>query len=183
MSSDVKTNKIQYEILNQSDIQVLAPLVNELMQFQKSQAKITPERFDNMSFETRLLPSVADARENFFIVAKDRNNIVAYVYSNISHKLAYNDGQFGRFFEMDSVQGDYVGSLSQFYIKSSYRNLGIGSVLFRKSMEWLRSFEYIKDIFIYVSNGNQNALNFYQNKGFSITHEILDGFITVLRNI
>lgn len=182
MSSDNNSNEIRYEILKKSEIKVLAPLVSELMQFQKSQAIINPERFDNMSFETRLLPSVADARENFFMVAKVRGSIIAYVYSNISHKMVYNDGQFGRFFDMDSVQGDYIGCLAQFYIKPRYRGLGIGSILFKKSMEWLKNFDYIKDIFIYVSNGNQNALKFYQHKGFSISHDILDGFITVLRN-
>jgi ribosomal protein S18 acetylase RimI-like enzyme len=49
-------------------------------------------------------------------------------------------------------------------------------------MNWLNSFKDIKDIFIFVSNGNKNALKFYQSKGFKISHEILDGFITVLKN-
>jgi len=29
---------------------------------------------------------------------------------------------------------------------------------------------------------NENALRFYQNKGFKISNDILGGFITVLRN-
>ncbi|CCC58145.1 acetyltransferase [Caloramator australicus RC3] len=49
-------------------------------------------------------------------------------------------------------------------------------------MEWFKSFDIIKDIFIFVSNGNDKALNFYLKKGFKISHQILDGFITVLRN-
>lgn len=61
--------------------------------------------------------------------------------------------------------------------------MGIGSILFQKSMDWLGAFDSIDDVFIYVSNGNDHALKFYQSKGFSITHQILDGFITVLRNI
>jgi len=50
-------------------------------------------------------------------------------------------------------------------------------------MDWLNSFEKIKDIFIFVSNGNGNALSFRLNKGFMESHKILEGFITVLRNI
>ncbi|MDO6355474.1 hypothetical protein Q3V94_10445 [Caloramator sp. CAR-1] len=49
-------------------------------------------------------------------------------------------------------------------------------------MEWFKSFDIIKDIFIFVSNGNDKTLNFYLKKGFKISHQILDGFITVLRN-
>jgi GNAT superfamily N-acetyltransferase len=86
------------------------------------------------------------------------------------------------FFDFDSVETEDVGCLSQFYIKENYRNLGIGSTLFKKSMEWIDLFKPIKDIFIFVSNGNENALEFYKGKGFKISHQILDGFITVLRN-
>ncbi|MFL0269084.1 GNAT family N-acetyltransferase [Candidatus Clostridium radicumherbarum] len=67
-------------------------------------------------------------------------------------------------------------------IKESYRNKGIGSVLFKKSMDWLNSFKEINDIFIFVSNGNDNGLKYYEAKGFKISHEILNGFITVMRN-
>ncbi|MFL0247122.1 GNAT family N-acetyltransferase [Clostridium sp. WILCCON 0185] len=74
------------------------------------------------------------------------------------------------------------GCLSQFCIKESYRNIGIGSTLFKKSMEWLDLFKEINDVFIFVSNGNDNALEFYKGKGFKASHQILDGFITVLRN-
>jgi len=48
-------------------------------------------------------------------------------------------------------------------------------------MDWLNSFESICDLFIFVSNGNDNALIFYQSKGFKIGQQIFDGFITVLR--
>lgn len=49
------------------------------------------------------------------------------------------------------------------------------------SMEWLSQFKDVEDYFIYVSNGNTEALEFYAGKGFTESHEILDGFITVLR--
>ncbi|MDF2893042.1 MAG: family N-acetyltransferase [Clostridia bacterium] len=177
---------IHYEIVSDNDIACIKDLCNELMSYQKSKALIHPEWFDNMSFETRLIPSVESAKANFIIAAKDENEIIGYAYSNISLKNTYSGG-FATlkpvdFFDFDSVKGNDVGCLSQFYIKEGYRNAGIGSVLFEKSMEWLNSFKSINDLFIFVSNGNDNALNFYQGKGFQVSHQLLDGFITVLRN-
>ncbi|MGI6575606.1 MAG: GNAT family N-acetyltransferase [bacterium] len=177
---------IRYEVIPEDSVILLQDLCNELMAYQKSKAHIHPEWFDNMCFETRLLPSLQSAKENLIIVAKDEQDIVGYAYSNISLKYVYSGGfatlQPADFFDFASVKNDYVGCLSQFYLKEGYRNRGIGTVLFNKSMEWLNSFPAIKDLFIFVSNGNDNALRFYQGKGFKISHQILDGFITVLRN-
>jgi len=178
--------RIHYEIISENNIACIKDLCNELMSYQKSKAHIHPEWFDDMNFETRLIPSIESAKVNFIIVAKDDNEIVGYAYSNISLKNTYSGG-FATlkpvdFFDFDSVEGDDVGCLSQFYIKEGYRNAGIGSVLFERSMNWLNSLKSINDLFIFVSNGNDNALNFYQGKGFKVSHQLLDGFITVLRN-
>jgi len=177
---------IQYEIISDDNIIKVKGLCNELMDYQKSKAGIHPEWFDNMCFESRMVPSVKSAKKNFIVAAKDGDEIVGYAYSNICPKTTYSGGfatlQPVDFFDFDSVKGDDVGCLSQFYIKDAYRNSGIGSALFSISMEWLNSFNDIDDLFIFVSNGNGNALKFYQGKGFKVSHDILDGFITVLRN-
>jgi GNAT superfamily N-acetyltransferase len=172
---------IYYEVISDDSIICIKDLCNELMAYQKSKSYIHSELFDGMSFETRMIPSVKSAKYNYILVAKDDNKIVGYVYSNISSKETYSN-QFATFFDLDSVKNDEVGCLSQFYITEGYRNIGIGTVLFKKSMDWLNSFKSISDSFIFVSNGNDNALKFYQGKGFKISHQILDGFITVLRN-
>jgi GNAT superfamily N-acetyltransferase len=177
---------IYYEVISEDSIHCIKDLCNDLMAYQKSKAHTHPEWFDNMSFETRVIPSVESAKDNFIILAKDDNEIVGYAYSNVSPKETYSGG-FATlspvdFFDFDSVKSDDVGCLSQFYIKEGYRNTGIGSVLFERSMDWLCSFTSISHLFIFVSNGNENALKFYQSKGFKISHKILDEFITVLRN-
>lgn len=172
---------IHFEVITEEEVGCLKDLCNELMTYQQSKASIRPELFDSMCFETRLLPSIKSAKANFLLVAKDAQEIVGYVYCNISPKQTYSN-EFATFFDLDSVKNEDVGCLSQFYIKEAYRKSGIGTVLFNKSMEWLHSFPSITDLFIYVSNGNDDALKFYQAKGFQISHEILDGFITVLRN-
>jgi GNAT superfamily N-acetyltransferase len=177
---------IYYETISDDSIICIKDLCNELMAFQKSKAIIHPEWFDSMCFETRLVPSVESAKLNYIITAKDDNEIVGYAYSNICFKKTYSGSvatlEPTDFFDFNSVKGNDVGCLSQFYIKEDYRKTSIGSVLFDKSMEWLNSFGSINDIFIFVSNGNENALTFYENKGFKVSHDILEGFITVLRN-
>ena len=129
---------IYYEIISDDKIHCIENLCNELMAYQKSKSSIHPEWFDNMSFETRMIPSFNSAKANFIIVAKDDNEIVGYAYSNICPKHTYSGGfatlESVDFFDFDSVKHDDVGCISQFYIKEDYRNLGIGSILFTR---WL----------------------------------------------
>lgn len=177
---------INYEVISVDNIVCIKDLCNELMTYQKGQSHFHSELFDSMNFETRLVPCLKSAKANYIIAAKDNNEIVGYAYSNIAPKEIYSEGfatlKCDAFFDFDSVKSADVGCLSQFYIKEGYRNVGIGSILFEKSMDWLNSFSCIDDLFIFVSNGNSNALKFYQRKGFKVSHDILDGFITVLRN-
>ncbi|MFS0777465.1 GNAT family N-acetyltransferase [Neobacillus sp. 3P2-tot-E-2] len=169
-----------YEIISDEEIETCRDLCNELMTFQKSKAHITPELFNHMNFDTRMVPSVKNAIRNYIVIVKDGEKIIAYVYSNISPKEAYSNN-FATFFDIASVRKKNVGCLSQIYIKDEYRQFGIGSKLFDMSMDWLVQFDDVEDYFIYVSNGNDNALEFYKYKGFTVRHTILDGFITVLR--
>jgi GNAT superfamily N-acetyltransferase len=171
---------ITYEVVNEENIECLRDLCNELMVFQKSKAHITPELFDSMNYDTRLVPSVKSAIKNYIVLVKDDEEAVGYVYANVSAKEAY-DNDFATFFDLSSVDEAYVGCLSQFYLKDGYRDKGIGSVLFQMSMDWLKQVQEIKDYFVFVSNGNDDALQFYKRKGFTVSHDILDGFITVLR--
>lgn len=172
---------IQYEIISNENVEYCRDLCNELMVFQKSMAQIKPELFDSMNFDTRMIPSMKSAIYNYIVVVKDNDMIIGYVYSNISPKETYSNN-FATFFDLSSVSRNNVGCLSQFYLKEEYRKKGIGSVLFDMSMKWLNQFDDVEDYFIFVSNGNNNALEFYQRKGFVFSHKILGGFITVLRN-
>jgi len=173
---------LTFEVISDEEIEYCRDLCNELMAFQKSKAYITPELFDSMNFDTRMVPSIKSAIHNYIVVVKDAEKIVGYVYSNISPKEAYSN-DFATFLDLSSVRKNNVGCLSQFYIKEEYRQYGVGSNLFNMSMAWLKKFEEVEDYFIFVSNGNNDALDFYKRKGFSVSHEILDGFITVGRKV
>ncbi|WP_078381669.1 GNAT family N-acetyltransferase [Sutcliffiella halmapala] len=172
---------LHYEVISDDKIECCREVCNELMAYQKAKSSITPELFDNMNFDTRMVPSIKKALSNFIVVVKDDDKIVGYVYSNISPKETYSN-EFATFFDLSSVSKNNVGCLSQFYIREGYRQYGVGSKLFNMSMDWLKHFDNVEDYFIFVSNGNHDALKFYQRKGFTVSHDILDGFITVLRN-
>lgn len=70
-----------------------------------------------------------------------------------------------------------VGLLNNLYVREEYRAMKLGSKLFDLSMEWLESFEDVDLIFIYISNGNEAALNFYLSRGFTYSHDVFGGFI------
>lgn len=172
---------ITYEVIPVEHAEECRPLCNELMVFQKSRAHIKPELFDSMNFDTRMLPSIKSAIYNHIVLVKVDDEKIGYVYSNVSPKKAYSN-DFATFFDLSSVKGKNVGCLSQFYINEGYRKHRIGSKLFELSMEWLDQFNDVEDRFIFVSNGNDDALEFYKQKGFVVSHKILNGFIIVLRN-
>ncbi|KUP09609.1 acetyltransferase [Bacillus coahuilensis m2-6] len=171
--------KLTFKRIQMNELEQCRGLCNELMNFQKSKAYITPERFDTMNFDTRMIPSVANATHNFVVIVKDGSEPVGYVYANISPKKVYSSS-FATFFDLTSVEGSEVGCLSQFYIKEEYRMFGIGSMLYSMCIQWLSEFE-VQDYFVFVSNGNEEALEFYKHKGFYESHDILNRFITVLR--
>lgn len=107
---------LKYEVITEEKIRLCRDLCNKLMAFQKSKAHITPERFDSMNFETRMIPSVKSALHNYREIVKDDEEIAGYVYSNVSPKEACSN-DFAIFFDLTSVGKRHVGCLSQFFIK------------------------------------------------------------------
>ncbi len=88
---------IYYEVVPDYKASCIRGLCNELMAYQKSKSCIHSELFDGMSFETRMIPSMESAKVNYIMVAKDRDDIIGYVYSNIAPKEVYSN-EFATFF-------------------------------------------------------------------------------------
>ncbi|MCM3707286.1 MULTISPECIES: hypothetical protein [Cytobacillus] len=80
---------LKYEVITEDKLSLCRDLCKELMAFQKSKAHISPERFDSMNFESRMIPSVKSAIHNYIVIVKDVEEVVGYVYSNVSPKEAY----------------------------------------------------------------------------------------------
>ncbi len=152
---------VNYEVINIKDIEVIRPLFNELMAFQKSKAYMMKEQFDQMTMELRIYDELARnlLKETYVILVKDEGQLVGFAYS--------------------AVDKEDIGKLKLFYLKEAYRGIGIGHNLFTMSMEWVKQFE-TKEILIYVSNGNDVARKFYEDHGFEFKEDIYGGAVTEL---
>ncbi|RBP95909.1 hypothetical protein DFO70_102235 [Cytobacillus firmus] len=62
---------LNYEVITEDKISSYRDLSNGLMAFQKSKEHITPERFDSMNFETRMITSVKSAIHNYIVLVTD----------------------------------------------------------------------------------------------------------------
>jgi ribosomal protein S18 acetylase RimI-like enzyme len=58
------------------------------------------------------------------------------------------------------------GEVDSIYVRASHRGQRIGHELMSRAMEWLRTKE-CTEIVIYVAEGNEQALSFYEKYGFS----------------
>ena len=178
---------ITVEIIGDGNIEQCRDLCNELMVFQKSKAHIQPERFDFMNFDTRMKKSYEAAFRSQIIAAKDNGVPVGYVFSTVDNveiadRTAYPEwapveensmGFYPEWLELPQK----VGCLSNLYLRDGYRGTGLGTKLCDMTMEWLESFPDVNIIFVYISNGNDAALNFYLNHGFTFSHDVFNGFI------
>ncbi len=172
------TGNITIEVVRDGNIEQCRDLCNELMAFQKSKAVMEPERFDTMSFDTRMKKSYEISLESQVLVVKDSGIPVGYSFSTIEDtQKSRSSGQYtGLYPEWDSFP-QKIGCLSNLYFREKYRGMGLGSRLFEMSMEWLEGFPDVDLILIYVSNGNDDALSFYLNRGFTFSHDVYGGFI------
>ena len=167
---------IAIEILGEEDIEQCRELCGELMAFQKSKAFMKPERFDGMNFDTRMKKSWESALEKHAAIAKDGAIPVGYVFSTVESAEGMKNSSF-RLLPDTAGYPERIGCLSNLYIRDGYRGSGLGSRLFDISMEWLESFPYMELIYIFISNGNGEAMDFYLKHGFSYSHDVLGGFI------
>ncbi len=180
---------ITLEIVRDGNIEQCRDLCNALMTFQKSKAVMVPEAFDGMNFDTRLKASFARSPRNQLIVAKDDDTPVGYVFSTmdtISKEDKTDIPAWAPVKSGEPVLGFYpnwdtlpetVGRLSQLYVRDEYRGTGLGSRLTDMALSWLRSFPESELAFVYISNGNDAAYDFYLRKGFIYSHDVYGGFI------
>jgi ribosomal protein S18 acetylase RimI-like enzyme len=180
---------ITIETLKDGNIEPCRELCNELMAFQKSKATIAPEAFDTMNFDTRMKKSYESALESQVLVVKDKGIPVGYVFStidNVENSKSDSYPEWAPVEDRENSKGFYpewddlpkkIGCLNNLYVRDEYRSMGLGSRLFEMSMEWLESFQDVDLIFIYVSNGNEAALDFYLRHGFTLSHDVFGGFI------
>jgi GNAT superfamily N-acetyltransferase len=178
---------ITIEIVEGAAIEQCRELCDELMEWQKSKARLHPERFESMNFSTRMKKSYEHALRKQVIVAKDNGVPVGYVFAAIDAITEADRGAYPEWAPAgENYTGFYpswvklpqnIGCLNNLYLRDAYRHSGLGSRLFAMSMEWLESFPDVALHFVYISNGNDAALAFYLKHGFTFSHDVFGGFI------
>ncbi len=179
--------EIVLKVLPTENIEICRDLCNELMAFQKSKAILHPEAFAGMNFDTRMKRSCEAALRSHIVVAYDGEQPIGYVFSTIDEVTDEHLGYFPDWapkgegflgFYPDWVKTPQkIGCLSNLYLRDGYKGQGVGGKLFASTMEWLGSFADSDLAFVYISNGNNNAYDFYTNKGFVYSHDVFGGFI------
>lgn len=178
---------ITFEIIQDENIEQCRELCNELMAFQQSKATFHPEKFNFMNFDTRMKKSYENALERQIIVAKDNGIPIGYVFSAVDYVSIEDNAVYPDWAPLsENSIGFYpdwvklpqkIGCLNNLYLRDQYRHLGLGVKLFEMSMEWLAGLIDVNLIFVYISNGNDAALNFYLKHGFTFSHDVFGGFI------
>jgi GNAT superfamily N-acetyltransferase len=131
-------------------------------------------------------------RFNQIIIAKDNGIPIGYVFSTIENVNDGDKSHIPDWAPVDDarvVKGFYpdwndfpnkVRCLNHLFFRESYqsyRGMGIGPKLLNMAMEWLEGFPDVNVSFVYVSNGNDAALDFYIKHGFTFSHDVFGGFI------
>ena len=183
------TDNITVEVVTDGNVEQCRDLCNELMAFQKAQAVIAPELFDMMNYETRLLSTYINSPINQLIVAKDEGVPIAYIFSTIENVTGGDKSaipEWAPVQDREKTLGFYppwndfparVGCLNHLYVRDDYRGCRLGFKLLEQAMAWLTSFPDVDLTFVYISNGNNAALDFYLKHGFIFSHDVFDGFI------
>jgi GNAT superfamily N-acetyltransferase len=167
---------ITIEIVQDGNIEQCRELCDELMAFQKSKARIEPLRFDAMNFDTRMRKSYDSALDKQVVLVKDDGVPVGYVFSTVDSLDSMRSSPFHLLPPRDDMPPK-IGCLSNLYLREKYRGTGLGSTLFDMSMEWLDSFPDVPLIYVFISNGNDDAYRFYTKHGFAYSHDVMGGFI------
>jgi len=130
--------------LDRSRLPEIEALWKELNAHHAQRSSNFKQYFDTLTFQDRLKQLLY--KENLsLLVSSDAGVYVGYCIATVER----NKG------EVDSI-----------YVRASHRGQRIGHELMSRAMEWLRTKE-CTEIVIYVAEGNEQALSFYEKYGFS----------------
>jgi len=99
-------------------------------------------------------------KDSLALVVLDKGKIIGYLIGNI--KKAKNYRNIKKIAELDNM-----------FILPDYRNKGIGSLLCKRFLDWVKSRD-VKRVRVVVSEKNKGAINCYKKCGFSEYNLILE---------
>lgn len=182
--------KIKIQDISNGDIEICKELCNELMDYQASKSHTSTDVLKNMSFDNRLKPSFENAQMKKLLVAFDNMHPIGYVYADVADitedlkyyvpdwaKSIYKEGQL-IFYPHEQLFPSRLGTFNNIYIKPEYHGLKLGYQMSNMVLEWMKSIIGTSGIYVYISNGNEQVIDFYKRFGFQYSHKVLGGFIT-----
>ncbi len=128
----------------------IKPLWEELNNYHGQLSTNFKEHFNSFTFEKRI-SKLTDKEYTSVFIASDSGTYIGYCIATTEK----NKG------EIDSI-----------YIKTDYRQQKIGSKLMQKALEWLNKL-HLKEIDIYVAEGNEQVFPFYEKFGFKNRYTVL----------
>ncbi len=140
---------IEYIRIDKNQIQRIKPLWSNLINYLYDKSKNFKNEFQNKVFENRFESFLNNKEEDCLIVVvvdTDRETDIGYIAAHI--------------FE-DS------GEIDSLYVNEEIQSKGIGKTLMDKALDFFSS-KGIKNQFLYVSEGNEEVINFYVKFGFVI---------------
>ncbi len=177
---------IRYEQITHDNIDFLAPLVNNLMAFQADHATIRKDVMASMNYENRLKPEYAATDRKYMVVAFDGDTPIGFAFATVGQvtaetlaakpSWAEELGGIG-FYPQDYEVPKIIGTYKLLYVDPNYRGLSVGGQLSGRVMTWLRNQEDVKDLWVFVANGNEKVGKLYEKYGFVLSHSVFNGFI------
>jgi len=136
--------------LDRSRLTEIEGLWKELNAHHDQSASNFKEYFDTLTFEHRIRQLLHKEDLSLF-VSSDTGEYVGYC-------IATTEKSKG---EIDSI-----------YVKASHRGKKIGHQLITRAVEWLRAHN-CSEIAIYVAEGNEKVLGFYEKYGFNKRYTVM----------
>jgi ribosomal protein S18 acetylase RimI-like enzyme len=130
--------------LNKDELYRIKDLWQELNQHHHNVSTYFKKHFAGFTFEQRIGALIK--KEKLIVFAASENN------HYIGYCIATKDQEIG---EIDSI-----------YIKDAFRGKDVGKQLMTKALSWLDE-QGCKTIKVAIAEGNERALDFYRQFGFS----------------
>lgn len=181
--------QIRFEIFKGRNVDFLKPLMNSLMDFQVLNAVVRPEVMRNYSYDNSLKEVYRGSDDEFIYVAYDEERPVGFAYAtteivregHINYVPDWAKGLRGiGYYPLDYETPKRVGTFKMLYVDKEYRNLHIGKDLSNKTIFWLKS-QVADDLWVYITNGNEDVEEFFEEYGFKFQHSVYNGLINAFK--
>lgn len=180
----MNNGEITFKEITDGNVAVCRELCNALMKHQADNGVMHAEVLRAMNFDNRLKPSFEHSKEKQLIVAYDGDVPVGYVFSSADDETEESKtmrpswaaqlsgvNEIGMYPEWLALPNK-VGCLNNLYVMPAYRGRHIAASLCDRAMHWLKQLEAIAYLYVYISNGNDQVIDFYKKYGFTFSHDV-----------